>query len=71
MLGMNALAYAFTLAAAHRLGPTEFGGVSALLGVLIVANVGALALQATAARRLATASLRTVRRSPPTSCAAR
>jgi O-antigen/teichoic acid export membrane protein len=55
MMGMNVLAYAFTLAAAHRLGPTEFGGVSALLGVLIVANVGALALQATAARRLATA----------------
>ena len=54
MLGMNALAYAFTLAAAHRLGPEEFSGVSALLGVLIVANVGALALQATAARRLAT-----------------
>lgn len=57
MLGMNALAYAFTLAAAHRLGPTEFGGVSALLGVLIVANVGALALQATAARRLAIAPI--------------
>ena len=55
MLGMNALAYAFTLAAAHRLGPKEFSAVSALLGILIVANVGALALQATAARRLATA----------------
>jgi O-antigen/teichoic acid export membrane protein len=56
MLGMNALAYAFTLAAAHRLGPKEFSAVSALLGILIVANVGALALQATAARRLATSA---------------
>jgi len=55
MLAMNALAYAFTLLAAHLLGPTDFGAVSALLGILIVANVGALALQATGARRLATA----------------
>lgn len=54
MLGMNALAYAFTLISARLLGPHAFGGVSALLGILIVANVGALALQATAARRLAT-----------------
>jgi O-antigen/teichoic acid export membrane protein len=54
MMAMNALAYGFTLLAAHLLGPTAFGGVSALLGVIIVANVGALALQATAARRLAT-----------------
>jgi O-antigen/teichoic acid export membrane protein len=53
MLAMNVLAYAFTLLAAHVLGPAAFGGVSALLGVLIIANVGALALQATAARRLA------------------
>lgn len=55
MMAMNALAYGFTLLAAHRLGPADFGGVGALLGVLIVANVGSLALQATAARRLATA----------------
>ena len=54
MVAMNALAYVFTLVAARALGPTAFGGVSALLGVLIVANVGALALQATGARRLAT-----------------
>jgi O-antigen/teichoic acid export membrane protein len=54
MMAMNALAYGFTLLAAHLLGPTAFGGVSALLGVIIIANVGALALQATAARRLAT-----------------
>jgi O-antigen/teichoic acid export membrane protein len=55
MMAMNALAYLFTLLSAHLLGPKEFGGVSALLGVLIVSNVGSLTLQATAARRLATA----------------
>jgi O-antigen/teichoic acid export membrane protein len=54
MMTMNVLAYAFTLLAAHVLGPTDFGAVGALLGILIVANVGALSLQATAARRLAT-----------------
>ncbi len=53
---MNVFAYAFTLLCARLLGPTPFGAVSALLGVLIVANVGALALQATGARRLATSS---------------
>ena len=55
MMGMNVLAYAFTLVAAHLLGPVSFSAVSALLGLLIVATVGALAVQATAARRLATA----------------
>ncbi|MDP9318869.1 MAG: hypothetical protein M3O94_07315, partial [Actinomycetota bacterium] len=55
MMTMNALAYAFTLLAAHMLGPTDFGGVGALLGVILVANVGSLTIQATAARRLATA----------------
>ena len=54
MMTMNVLAYAFTLLAAHVLGPAAFGGVSALLGILIVAAVGSLAIQATAARRLAT-----------------
>ncbi len=54
MMAMNALAYAFTLLAAHVLGPSDFGGVSALLGILIVGAVGSLAVQATAARRLAT-----------------
>lgn len=56
MLGMNVLAYAFTLLAAHRLGPDAYGGVAALLGVIIVANVGSLTLQTTAARRLAVAA---------------
>jgi O-antigen/teichoic acid export membrane protein len=56
MMAMNVLVYAFTLAASHLLGPEHFGGVSAFLGVLLVANVGALALQATAARRIATSA---------------
>ena len=60
MMAMNALAYLFTLLSAHLLGPTAFGAVGALLGVLIVGNVGSLALQATAARRLATADPRHV-----------
>ncbi len=54
MMTMNVFAYAFSLLCARLLGPSDFGAVSALLGVMIVANVGALALQATAARRLAT-----------------
>lgn len=54
MMTMNLLAYAFTLLASHALGPEHFGAVSAFLGILLVANVGALALQATAARRIAT-----------------
>lgn len=56
MMAMNVFAYAFSLLSARVLGPSDFGAVSALLGVMIVANVGALALQATAARRLATTS---------------
>jgi O-antigen/teichoic acid export membrane protein len=56
MMAMNVLAYGFTILTAHVLGPEEFGGVSALLGLLIVAAVGSLAVQATAARRLATSA---------------
>jgi O-antigen/teichoic acid export membrane protein len=54
MMVLSVLVYLFTLVAAHRLGPEHFGGVSAFLGLLLVANVGAVALQATAARRTAT-----------------
>jgi hypothetical protein len=54
MMIQSVLVYLFTLFAAHMLGPIHFGGVSAFLGLLLVANVGALALQATAARRTAT-----------------
>ncbi|MBA2773956.1 MAG: oligosaccharide flippase family protein [Nocardioidaceae bacterium] len=56
MMGMNVLTYAFSLLCARMLGPRDFGALTALLGVMIVANVAALALQATAARRLATTS---------------
>jgi hypothetical protein len=55
MSTMNVLAYAFTLLAAHRLGPSSYSVVASLLGVVIVANVGSLAVQATAARRIVTA----------------
>ena len=54
MMVMNVLLYLFTLSASRLLGPEEFGAVSAFLGIILVANVGALALQATAARRIAT-----------------
>jgi O-antigen/teichoic acid export membrane protein len=54
MMVMNVLLYVFTLTASRLLGPEEFGAVSAFLGILLVASVGALALQATAARRIAT-----------------
>lgn len=53
---MNVLAYAFVLVASHLLGPEDFGAVSAFMSVLLVANVGSLALQATAARRIATST---------------
>lgn len=56
MMAMNVLVYGFTLAASRLLGPEKFGAVSASLSILLVANVGALALQATAARRIATSA---------------
>ncbi len=52
---MNVAAYAFTLVAARRLGPTEYSAVAALMGVVLVANVIALGVQATTARRVALA----------------
>ena len=50
---MNVAAYGFTIIAARLLGPGDFGAFAALMGVLIVIMVGSLALQATAARRIA------------------
>ena len=50
---MNLATYAFTILAAHRLGPQPFGALIALLNVMQVAAVLSLALQATAARRIA------------------
>jgi len=49
---LNLCTYGFTIAAAHRLGPSEFGAVAALMGLLLVLNVAGLALQTTAARRV-------------------
>lgn len=53
---LSVLMYGFNLLAAHRLGPDDFGAVSAFLGITLITNVGALALQTTAARRIAVAS---------------
>lgn len=50
---MNVATYAFTILAAHLLGPRAFGGVASLMGLLLVVNVLALGLQATGARRIA------------------
>lgn len=50
---MNVATYAFTILAAHLLGPREYGGVASLMGVLIVVNVVSVGLQATGARQVA------------------
>ncbi len=50
---MNVAAYAFTILAAHRLGPADYGALAAMMGLVIVVNVVSLGLQATAARRVA------------------
>lgn len=51
---MNAAAYVFTVLAARALGPSGYSAVAALMGVVLVANVAALGVQATTARRIAT-----------------
>ena len=50
---MNIATYGFTIVAARIIGPSEYGALAACLGLLIVVQVGALGLQATAARRIA------------------
>lgn len=50
---MNVATYGFTMIAARIIGPSEYGAFAACLGLLIVVQVGALGLQATAARRIA------------------
>jgi O-antigen/teichoic acid export membrane protein len=47
----NGLGYLLTLVASRRLGPEGYGALAALLGVVLVGNVLALALQAVVARR--------------------
>lgn len=49
----NLLGYGFNLVASRRLGPAGYGAVGALLGLLLIGNVVALALQAVIARRAA------------------
>lgn len=49
---MNVATYGFTILAARLLGPVEYGGVAAVMNLLLVVSVVALALQATAARRI-------------------
>jgi O-antigen/teichoic acid export membrane protein len=50
---MNVATYGFTMLAARLLGPGAYGGFAAVMNLLIVVSVAALALQATAARRIA------------------
>ncbi len=52
MMVSNLGAYGFTILAAHRLAPSDLGAVAALLGVVLIGNVVASGLQATAARRV-------------------
>ncbi len=50
---MNLTTYGFTIVAARLLGPRDYGAFAALMGVVLVIMVVSLALQATAARRIA------------------
>ncbi|WP_191280325.1 oligosaccharide flippase family protein [Nocardioides flavus (ex Wang et al. 2016)] len=50
---MNVATYGFTIVAARVIGPSEYGAFAACLSFLLVVQVGALGLQATAARRIA------------------
>ncbi|HEX7739814.1 MAG TPA: polysaccharide biosynthesis protein [Marmoricola sp.] len=52
---LNLCTYGFTILAAHILGPSEFGAVAALMGLLLVLNVVGLGLQTTGARRVSQA----------------
>jgi len=52
MLVMNVVLYGFMVVAARLLIPSEFGALTALLGILLMGNVLSLGLQAATARRL-------------------
>ncbi len=52
---MNVSTYGFTIIAARLLGPSEYGALAAVMGLLLVVNVVALGLQATGARRVSNA----------------
>ena len=53
MAVMNVSTYAYTIVTARLLGPVQYGGFAAVMNLLLVVSVIALALQATAARRIA------------------
>jgi len=50
---MNVATYGFTILAARLLGPSEYGALAAVMGLLMVVSVLSLGLQATGARRVA------------------
>jgi O-antigen/teichoic acid export membrane protein len=52
---MNLTTYGFTIVAARLLGPSHYGALAAMMGLLLVVNVLSLGLQATAARRVSSA----------------
>jgi O-antigen/teichoic acid export membrane protein len=52
MMVMNVVTYAFNLVAARQLTPAEFGALTALLSVILIANVVGVAVQAAIARRI-------------------
>lgn len=53
MAVQNLATYGFTIMAARRLGPAEYGAVAGLMGLLLVVVVLSLGLQATGARKIA------------------
>lgn len=55
MAVMNLATYGFTVIAARLLGPSEYGALAAVMGLLLVVNVASLGLQATGARRMSAA----------------
>lgn len=54
MLTMSVVTYGFNLIAARWLIPAEFGALTALLSIILIANVVALGVQAAVARQIAT-----------------
>ncbi|HEX5861840.1 MAG TPA: polysaccharide biosynthesis protein, partial [Nocardioides sp.] len=50
---MNVATYGYTMVAARALGPQPYGAFAAVMNLLLVVSVASLALQATAARRIA------------------
>ena len=55
MAVMNVGTYAFQMVAARLLGPSQYGAVAGMMALLMVLSVVQLGLQATAARRIASA----------------